>query len=464
MQGLRLRTACILATSLTCLAGLPAVAQDASGSASGKILNGKDAFGDFRTDAPGVRRHIKPGDLPAPFATQSPRNRVELAKKPADAQLKTLPGFTVKTFAEGLEKPRAMRTAPNGDIFVAESTSGRITVLRPSADMSKVDSKQVFATGLNRPYGIAFYPPTGEPQWVYVGNTDSLVRFPYRNGDMKARGQAEMLTKLPIPSNELGHWTRDIVFAKDGSRLFVAIGSGTNYGDDVPKRSGAALDEWNRNNPLGAAWGPERNRADVLSFDPQGKNEKIYATGLRNCSGITINPVNGDLWCATNERDLLGDNIPPDYVTRVKQGAFYGWPWYYTGDHEEPRLKGARPDLKGHVTVPDVLIQAHSAALGLSFYEGDQFPADFKGNIFVALHGSWNRQKRTGYKIIRVIVKDGVPTGEYEDFVTGFGINDAHVWGRPVGVTVARDGSLLFSEDGNGRIFRVSRTARASSR
>jgi glucose/arabinose dehydrogenase len=179
---------------------------------------------------------------------------------------------------------------------------------------------------------------------------------------------------------------------------------------------------------------------------------------------MDINPATGDLYCSTNERDLLGDDLPSDYITRVKEGAFYGWPWYYLGAHEDPRLKGERPDLKDKVTVPDILLQAHSASLQMTFYNGDQFPAEYKGQIFAAEHGSWNRQKRLGYKIIRAIVKDGIPTGEFEDFVTGFVINDANVWGRPVGITVAKDGALLFSEDGNGTIWRVSHSTRASER
>jgi len=246
--------------------------------------------------------------------------------------------------------------------------------------------------------------------------------------------------------------------------MFVAVGSGTNVAEDMPKLDQAALQKWIAENPLGAAWGGETERADVLVFDPQGKNRHIYATGIRNCSGIAIHPTTGDLWCATNERDLLGDDLPPDYVTRVREGAFYGWPWYYIGGNQDPRHKDARNDLKDKVTVPDVLIQSHSAALEITFYDGDHFPAEYKGSGFVALHGSWNRAKRTGYKIVRIPTNDGVPTGEYEDFVTGFGVNDANTWGRPVGVTIAKDGALLFSEDGNGTIWRVSRAARQTSR
>jgi glucose/arabinose dehydrogenase len=246
--------------------------------------------------------------------------------------------------------------------------------------------------------------------------------------------------------------------------MFVSVGSGSNVAQDDPKLDPEALKKWIAEKPLGAAWGAEEERAAVLAFDPDGKNRRIYATGIRNCSGMTVHPTTGDLWCSTNERDLLGDDLPSDYLTRVKEGGFYGWPWYYIGANEDPRHKGARPDLKDKVTVPDVLLQPHAASLQVTVYDGTQFPEEYRGQIFAANHGSWNRQKRLGYKIIRAIMKDGVPTGEFEDFVTGFVVDDANVWGRPVGVTVAKDGSLLFSEDGNGTIWRVSHTTRASSR
>jgi glucose/arabinose dehydrogenase len=430
---------------------------------SGNVLTGKAAFIDWQAEAPGVRRLIKPQDLPPPFATEAVRNRVQVVVEPGDRQLKTVPGFEVKPFAKGLEAPRLMRTAPNGDVFVAESNAGRIRVLRPSADGSKAEHMEVFASGLKRPFGINFYPANGQPEWVYVANTDSVVRFPYRAGDLKARGAAEVIV-AKLPSADRGHWTRDVVFSQDGSKMFVSVGSASNFAQEMPALDDAALKKWIAEQPLGAAWGPEEERAAVLAFDPDGKNRRLYATGIRNCVGMAIHPATGDLWCSTNERDLLGDDLPPDYITRVKEGAFYGWPWYYIGAHEDPRLKGARPDLKDKVTVPDVLLQAHAASLQMLVYDGGQFPAEYKGQIFAALHGSWNRQKRLGYKIIRAMVKDGVPTGEYEDFVTGFVVDDASVWGRPVGVTVAKDGALLFSEDGNGTVWRVSHSTRASAR
>ena len=216
------------------------------------------------------------------------------------------------------------------------------------------------------------------------------------------------------------------------------------------------LPSWSEKQPLGASWGSETDRADVLAFDPDGKRLGVFATGIRNCVGLAVHPATGEAYCSTNERDGMGDDLVPDYVTRVREGAFYGWPWYYIGKNEDPRHAGQRPGLKEKVTVPDVLIQAHSASLGLTFYDGNAFPAEYRGDGFAAEHGSWNRSKRTGYKVIRIRLKDGIPTGEYQDFITGFVINDSDVWGRPVGVAVAHDGALLMSEDGNGTIWRVT--------
>jgi glucose/arabinose dehydrogenase len=428
----------------------------AQDGASVPVLTGAAAFGSWRDDAPGKRRHITADTLPAPYASPSVGNGVRVVRPPADAKLKVPVGFEVKEFASGLTGPRLLRAAPNGDIFVAETGTGRIRVLRARENGTAASQNEVFASGLRVPFGIAFYP-ADNPQWVYVGNTDSVVRFAYRDGDMKARGAPETIV-AQLPSG--GHSTRDVVFSKDGSKMFVSVGSASNDAENLVKLDPVALRKWEQDKPAGAAWGSESERADVLVFDPQGKGRRIFATGIRNCVGLAINPTTGDLWCSTNERDGFGDNLPPDYITRVREGGFYGWPWYYMGAHEDPRHLGERPDLKDKVTVPDVLIQPHSASLQLMFYSGDQFPAELKGSVFAAEHGSWNRATRTGYKVIRAIVKDGVPTGEYEDFVTGFVLDDMSVWGRPVGVVQAKDGSLIFSEDGNGTIWRVSRTSR----
>ena len=420
-------------------------------------LRGPDAFGDWQRDKPGIVRLIRPDDLQKPGATPSAANMSRIVSRPASATPQVPPGFKIELFAEGLSGPRIIRTAPNGDIFVVETRSGRIRVLRTPDGASTPSTNEIYASGLRQPFGVAFFPRGDNPQWLYVANTDSVVRFAYRNGDLKASGKAEtVVASLP---HGYSHSTRDIVFTADDKRMLVSVGSAGNAGEGLG-RPPDGLEAWSRDHVLGAAWGPETDRAAVLAFDPDGRNQKVFATGIRNCVGLAIQPSNGTPWCSTNERDGLGDNLVPDYVTRVRENAFYGWPWFYIGNNEDPRHIGERPDLKDKITIPDVLLQAHSASLGLTFYDGTNFPGEYRGDSFAAEHGSWNRSKRTGYKVVRIRLKDGVPTGEYEDFVTGFVVNDSEVWGRPVGVTVARDGALLVSEDGNGTIWRVSYQAK----
>ena len=416
-------------------------------------LKGSAAFGDWRADQPGIRRRIEARDLPAPYATRPTAHPPRIVRPPKGALPKVPAGFEVSLFASDLEQPRLMRVAPNGDVFVAETAAGRIRVLR-GASSGPVETAAVFASRLAAPFGIAFYPPGAAPRWVYVANTNSVVRFAYKDGDVAASGPPEtVIAHLP----KGGHTTRDIAFSPDGRELFVSVGSASNVGEGMGPKTAIASVAWDEaNSTTGAGWGEEALRADVLVFDPEGRNRRIFATGIRNCVGLAVHPATGDLWCSTNERDLLGDDLVPDYVTRVRTGGFYGWPWYYIGDNEDPRLAGQRPDLKGKVIVPDVLIQPHSASLQMTFYDGGQFPAAFVGDAFVAEHGSWNRSRPTGYKVIRVLAKNGIPTGEYEDFMTGFVIDDDHVWGRPVGVAVATDGALLVSDDANGLIWRVT--------
>jgi glucose/arabinose dehydrogenase len=422
--------------------------------AQSEPLVGPAAFGDWRADQPGVSRLIKPDDLPRPGATPSSASVSRVVRRPPAALPQVPAGFKVELFAEGLNGPRQMRVAPNGDIFVAETSAGRIRILRAAEGGSKPSVNEIYAGALNRPFGIALYPSGSNPQWIYVANSDSVVRFPYRAGDIKAAGKPEtIVAELP---HGYGHSTRDIVFTNDDRRMLVSVGSAGNNGEGMGSAAGGSQ-AWIREHPLGASWGNETDRAAVLMFDPDGKRAGIFATGIRNCVGLAVHPASGDLYCSTNERDGMGDNLVPDYVTRVREGAFYGWPWFYIGSNEDPRHTGARPDLKGKVTVPDVLIQAHSASLGLTFYDSTAFPSEYRGDGFAAEHGSWNRSKRTGYKVIRIRLRDGVPTGEYQDFVTGFVLNDSEVWGRPVGVAVAHDGALLVSEDGNGTIWRITR-------
>ncbi|MGD0103667.1 MAG: PQQ-dependent sugar dehydrogenase [Rhodopila sp.] len=312
---------------------------------------GQAAFGDWRGDGPGVSRRIAPDSLPAPFATQSVASMPSVIARPAGAAPHAPPGFEASLFATGLDQPRTMRTAPNGDIFVAEVGTNRIRVLRAADGGPSPVSATTFASDLNLPFGIAFWPPGPAPQFVYVGLNERVVRFPYRTGDLRARGPAQIVVpKLP----EGGHWTRDVVFSPDGTRMFVSVGSAGNIAD-LTGQPPADL-------PLGATWGEEANRADVLQFAPDGSDPHIFATGLRNCSAEAIQPRTGKLWCVVNERDGLGDNLPPDYATHVEPGAFYGWPWFYIGGHQEPRMGGARADLASHVTMPDRL-QDRAAAL-----------------------------------------------------------------------------------------------------
>jgi len=426
-----------------------------SADAAPGLRVGRDAFGDFRADAPGVRRRMTVADLPKPFATESTRFSAKVVEPPAGAEPKLPPGFRATIFAKGLKGPRLLRMAPNGDVFTSASDAGEIQVLRPREDGASVERVETFAKGLDDPFGIAFFPAGPSPEWVYVAEANAVRRYPYKEGDLVARGAPQTIVER-ISQKTGGHTMRDLAFSHDDQRMYVAVGSASNVAEGLPAKSAEEIRAFERVNGIGATWGPEESRADVLVFDPDGKNRRPFATGLRNCSGLTVNPESDEVWCAVNERDKLGDDLVPDYVTRVRETGFYGWPWYYLGDHEDPRHPGARKDLAGKVTVPDVLLQPHSATLQISFYESTMFPPEYQGNAFVALHGSWNRKNRTGYKIVRIIMKDGRPTGEYEDFMTGFVIDDEKVWARPVGVTVGNDGALLVGEDGNGTIWRVT--------
>jgi glucose/arabinose dehydrogenase len=407
-----------------------------------KVLTGQAAFTDAANQSPGVRRHLTVADLPAPAPDQSVDNGPSLVPRPANAWPQAPKGFKVDLYASDLDNPRLLRTAPNGDIFLAESETGKIRVFRGVGADGKPQQTSVFAQGLHQPFGIAFYPPGPNPQYIYIGDTDEVVRFPYKNGDMQASGKMENLTELPGGGRLRGggHWTRDVIFSKDGTRMFVSVGSHSNVDDPD-------------NHP------EEFHRADVLEFVPTGKFVEVYASGIRNCVGEAINPITGELWCSTNERDVLGNNLVPDYVTHVQEGGFYGWPWFFMGTHggvQDPRHQGKHPELQSKVITPDILVNPHFASLEMMFYEGSQLPAEFKGDGFACEHGSWNRAERSGYEVIRLPMKNGHATGEYEDFLTGFTIGDGNVWGRPVGVTEAKDGSLFVSDDGSHSIWHVS--------
>jgi len=409
-------------------------------------------FTDFRYEAPGKARKITVADLPQPYATTSAGNRASIVARPANAWPKAPAGFKVEQFATGVSGPRLLRTAPNGDVFAALMGAGKIALFRGIGADGKAEKSVTFASGLNKPFGIAFYPPGRspsaseamdgrerppgpDPKWIYIANTDAVVRIAYANGDLEARGAPQHIADLPSGS---GHSTRDIQFSPDGKIMYVSVGSASNVDDPDTTVT-------------------EKRRADILAFDPEGGGQRVFAYGIRNPVGLAIQPQTGTLWCSVNERDGLGDNLVPDYITHVQDGGFYGWPWWYIGAHQDPRHAGKRRDLMGKVIVPDVLLQPHSASLQLTFYDGAQFPADYRGDIFAAQHGSWNRSTRAGYEVVRVpLHQSGQASGEYEDFLTGFVLDSGEVWGRPVGVTVASDGSLLVSDDASNSIWRVS--------
>ncbi len=392
---------------------------------STNVIRGKAAFTDYRHQSPGVVRKITIADLPEPDRAESVDNGPRLVPRPAGAWPQSMAGFTTTEYATGLKNPREVRRAPNGDLFVAESEPGRILVLRGVTPRGAAETVSTFATGLELPFGIAFYPPGPDPKYVYVANTGSVVRFPYRNGDLQARGPREIVV-AHIPSHGRlrggGHWTRDLAFSNDGRKLFISVGSLSNDDDTDthPK---------------------EYHRADILVCNPEGAGLKVYAWGIRNAVGIAVHPQTGELWASVNERDELGDNLVPDYITHVQEGGFYGWPWFYMGGHQDPRHPGKHPELKSKVITPDVLVQPHIASLEMNFYDGNQFPAEYHGDVFAAEHGSWNKHVRAGYEVIRVPLTNGrafafgmvntgsgkitVPAGEFEVYrFTGNGLFD----------------------------------------
>lgn len=431
-----------IAAALACLSSIACGRgnSDPDVLAAAQRPSGPAPFHDYRDEKPGAVRKITVADLPQPFATKSVDNGPSESARPDGAMPQAMPGYSVTLFAEGLRKPRAMRTAPNGDVFIAESQAGAIKVLRTEPGARAARAVEEFASGLDRPFGIAFYPAGPNPTHVFIANTDSVVRYPYQSGDVKARGPKEVVVASLPSGGKLrggGHWTRDIAFSADGTKMYVSIGSHSNVDDPDTNEV-------------------EKERADILEFNPDGSGRRVYAWGIRNPVGIAVQPGTGTLWTSVNERDGLGDNLVPDYITHVQEGGFYGWPWYYMGGHQDPRHAGKRPELKDKVITPDVLLQPHSASLQLVFYTGTQFPAEHRDSIFAAEHGSWNKAGRTGYKVIRVPLKDGKATGEYQDFLTGFVTADGKVWGRPVGVAVANDGALLVSDDAYNAVWRVS--------
>ena len=347
----------VKASVFLCVFACFLLAQSSSSGSRQNPISGKQAFADFSQQNPGTFRKITVADLPEPHASKSVDNGPDEAARPANAWPQAPAGFKVQLYATALDYPRLLRVAPNGDIFLAESHTGEIKTFRGVTKEGKAEQSQVFATGLRQPFGIAFYPSGKDPQWIYIGNTDSVVRFPYKSGDLKARGASQKIADLPGGGRLRGggHWTRDVAFSKDDKKMYVSVGSHSNNDDSDTHPE-------------------EKDRADILEFNPDGSSMRIYASGLRNAVGIAVDPLTGELWASTNERDELGDNLPPDYITHVKDGGFYGWPWYYMGGHQDPKHVGKHPELKDKVITPDVLVQPHFASLELTFYNGQRFP------------------------------------------------------------------------------------------
>jgi glucose/arabinose dehydrogenase len=380
----------------------------------------------FPTTTAAQITHGKKPNLPPPFQTKSAGNGPDRDVPPPDFMPTVPAGFRVNVFARSFKTPRAMQVAPNGDIFLAESGANQVDILRDPEHTGGAQEREVFAAGLRRPFGIAFHG-----DYVYIGDTNGLVRFKYDPKTSKRLGDEEKLLDLP-PG---GHWTRNLAFSADGKHLFISVGSEGNIETDDP--------------PI---------RAAVTICDPDGKNARQYATGLRNPVGLAIEPVSGKLWADVNERDELGDDLPPDYFTSLQDGGFYGWPYSYIGGNVDPRVKPQKPALVSRAIIPDVLLGPHVAPLQLAFYTADAFPEKYRGGAFIAEHGSWNRATRSGYQVAFVAFKNGEPAADPEPFLTGFvpDPSGSNVDGRPVGVAVAPDGSLLVSDDGANVIYRIS--------
>ena len=401
----------------------------------------------IQTDAP---RDYAPGtgpadklQLPAPFATPSARNTSKVIGWPKNKMPTPAAGFEVSLFAEDLDNPRTAYVLPNGDVLVVESTrewpdrpdrpdksGNRITLLRDTKKTGKPDVREVFLTGLNMPYGMLL---VGD--WFYVGNTNGVVRYSYHAGETKIAAKGEKVLDLP----DGGHFTRNLIADSAGRKIYIAIGSASN------------VDEENE-------WEKDQRRAGIVEMNPDGSGARIFANGLRNPVGMDWEPQTNRLWAVVNERDLLGDDLVPDYLTSVREGAFYGWPYSYFGQNEDPRKKGQRPDLVAKAIKPDYALGSHVAALGLAFYRGKTFPQFYRGGAFIGMHGSWNRSKMVGFKVAFVPFQNGTPAGPLEDILTGFIASEEkfEAYGRPGGVTAWTDGSLLVADDSGGKIWRVS--------
>jgi len=396
-------------------------------------------------------------DLPAPDTNAAKTNFSKVIGWPTGKTPVAPAGFTVAAFATNMKSPRSIYIAPNGDILIALSNSERdakdkianavsgkaksevggesentVLLFRDTNNDGKFEVRSTFLSGLNQPYGMLIIGNS-----FYVANTDGVFQYPYKAGETKITGKGKKIVSLPAGGYN-NHWTRNLIANADNSKIYISVGSGSNVADHGMEN--------------------EVRRADILEVNPDGTGEKIYASGLRNPVGMDWQPDSKMLWTAVNERDGLGDNLVPDYITSVKPGAFYGWPYSYYGQHEDPRMKGQKPDLVKSAVVPDVPVGSHTASLGLAFYTGSKFPESYQKGAFIGQHGSWNRSELAGYKVAFVPFKDGKPSGKLQDFLTGFIADEkkSEVYGRPVDVAVANDGSLLVADDVSSTIWRVA--------
>ena len=365
--------------------------------------------------------------LPAPFATPSSNNRPKVVGRPDGAKLQVPHGFEIEEYAGGFDTPRFMLLGPSGEIVLSDSAAGSVYVLIDAGKSYKNPEKKRILQGLNRPYGLAFWK-----DYLYVGEQTSVKRYKYDSKNMTVGTGQEIASLKNFNS---GHWTRSLLFDSKGEKLYVGVGSGSNVDT-----------------------GEDPMRAAINRYNPDGTGHEIYASGTRNPIGLHWYPGTDTLWAAVQERDALGDDLVPDYFTHIQQGAFYGWPYAYAGPHEEPRHKGEKPDLVAKTIPGDILLQSHVAVLDFLFYTGKQFPKEYQGGAFIAFHGSWNRSKRVGYSVTFIPFQNGKPSGPVRDFLTGWMISpdSQEVWGRPVAIFQLQDGSILVSDDGGKKIWRIS--------